>query len=86
MRCRPGLASSAAHVVVQRWVDDAVEELSNMMYTCSLDVMREYQDGLSESSVASCSASQQVINAETRAALIKFRDGLRKLALEAQDL
>jgi hypothetical protein len=38
--------------VVQRWIDDATELLSNMMYTCCLDVAWDYPDGLAESSVA----------------------------------
>jgi hypothetical protein len=76
---RPGLESSAAHLVVQRWIDDATEQLSNMMHTCSLDVARDYPDGLSESSVALLlGVTEQAINAETRAALIKFRAGLRE--------
>ena len=84
---RPGLASSAAHLVVQRWIDDAVEQLSSMRYTCSLDVVRDYPDGLSESSVAFLlGVTEQAINAETRTALLKFRAGLGKLALGADDL
>jgi hypothetical protein len=35
-----------------RWIDDAVEQLSKMMYTCSLDVVRDCPNGLAESSVA----------------------------------
>jgi len=44
---------SAAHRVGGEvsWIDDAVEQLSNTMYTCSLDVVRDYPDGLSESSM-----------------------------------
>jgi hypothetical protein len=84
---RPGLAYSAAHLVVQRWIDDATEQLSSMRCTCSLDVARDYPDGLSESSVAFLlGVTEQAINAETRTALIKFRAGLRDLALEADAL
>ena len=73
--------------MVQRWIDDAVEQLSNMRYTCSLDAARDYPDGLSESSVAFLlGVTEQAVNAETRTALIKFREGLRKVALEADDL
>jgi hypothetical protein len=58
-------------------MDDAVEELSSVMYTCSLDVVRDYPDGLSESSVAFLlGVTEQAINAETRTAPIKFRAGL----------
>jgi hypothetical protein len=72
--------------VVQRWIDDATERLSNMMHTCSLDVVDGYPDGLSESSVALLmGVTEQAINAETRTALIKFRAGLRDTSLESED-
>lgn len=75
---RPGLASSAAHLVVQRWIDDAVEQLSSMLYTCSLDVARDYPDGLSESSVAFLlGVTEQAINQETHSALHKLKAGLQ---------
>ena len=84
---RPGLASSAAHLVVQRWIDDAVEQLSGMRYTCSLDAVRDYPDGLAESSVAVLlGVTEQAVNAESRTAMIKFRAGLRELALEREDI
>lgn len=74
---RRGLASSAAHLVVQRWIDDAVEQLSSMMYTCALDVARDYPEGLAESSVAFLlGVTEQAINAETRAAVDKVRAGV----------
>lgn len=75
------MASSAAHLVVQRWIDDAVEQLSSMMYTCSLDVARDYPDGLSESSVAFLlGVTEQAINQETKVALRKFKAGVPRLA------
>lgn len=90
---RLGLASSAAHLVVQRWsigehwIDDAVEQLSGMMYACTLSVVRDDPDGIAESSVAFLlGITEQVINAETRSALIKFRARLKELALESEDL
>lgn len=43
---RAGLWSSSAAVVVRAWIDAAVEQLSVMPYTCSLDVVRDYPDGL----------------------------------------
>ena len=74
-------------MLVRSWIDDAVEQLSSMLYTCSLDVARDYPDGLSESSVAFLlGVTEQAINAETRTALIKFRSGLRELELEREDL
>jgi len=67
---RPGLESSAAHLVVRRWIDDATEQLANMMHTCSLDVVAAYPDGLSEGAVAFLlGVTEQAINAETQGAL-----------------
>jgi hypothetical protein len=43
---RPGLASSAAAVLVQAWIDEAVEALSYMEFTCALDVVEAYPDGI----------------------------------------
>jgi hypothetical protein len=48
---RSGLAATAAHHVVERWIDDAVEQLQSMRYTCALDIADEYPDGLTERSV-----------------------------------
>lgn len=84
---RPGLESSAAHLVVQRWIDDATEQLSSMMHTCSLDVVDQYPDGLSEGSVALLlGVTHQAVNAETRIALRKFKAGMRDAMLESEDL
>jgi hypothetical protein len=84
---RPGLASSAVHLVVQRWIDDAVEQLSSMMYTCSLDVARDYPDGLAESSVALLlGVTEQAINAETQSALRRLRAGLQEMRIGNDDL
>jgi hypothetical protein len=80
---RRGLASSAAQRVVRQWMDDALEELSNKMYTCTLDVTRDYPDGLAESSVALLlGVTEHAINAEAKAALVKFKAGM--LALERE--
>lgn len=43
---RSGLASGAAQDVVNRWIDDAVEWLAGMVYSCSLDVPDQYPDGV----------------------------------------
>lgn len=48
---RPGLAATAAHHVVERWIDDAVEQLQLMRYTCALDIADEYPDGITERGV-----------------------------------
>jgi len=48
---RPGLAATAAHHVVEQWIDDAVEQLQGMRYTCALDIADDYPDGITERSV-----------------------------------
>lgn len=42
---RPGLRASAAAVLVRQWIDDAVELLSRMEYTCTFDFVRDYPQG-----------------------------------------
>jgi len=77
---RPGLESSAAHLVVRRWIDDAAEQLANMMHTCSLDVVDAYPDGLSEASVAILlGVTEQAINAETTNALREYKRRVKRL-------
>ena len=41
----PGLPYSAAEVVVQGWIDDALELLETMPHTCSLDAAEALADG-----------------------------------------
>ncbi|MBC7974964.1 MAG: hypothetical protein H7138_08255 [Myxococcales bacterium] len=54
--------------------------LSSMMHTCSLDVVDAYPDGLSEGSAALLlGVTEQAINAETKAALVKLRRRLQAL-------
>jgi hypothetical protein len=36
---------------VRQWIDDAVEQLAGMRYSCALDVADENPDGLTERSV-----------------------------------
>lgn len=43
---RKGLRSNAAAALVRTWIDAAVEQLSRMRYTCSLDVATAHPDGL----------------------------------------
>lgn len=71
---RPGLEASASHLVVRCWVDDAAQQLANMMHTCSLDVVDSYADGLSESSVALLlGVTEQAVHAETQNAFRKLK-------------
>jgi hypothetical protein len=48
---RSGLPATAAHHLVEQWIDDAVEQLQSMRYTCALDIADEYPDGITERSV-----------------------------------
>jgi hypothetical protein len=48
---RAGLAATAAHQLVEQWIDDAVELLQGMKYTCALDVANEYPDGITDCGV-----------------------------------
>ena len=68
------MESTAGHLLVRRWIDDAMEQLANMMHTCALDVVGAYPDGLSEGSVALLlGVTEQAIHAETQKALRKLR-------------
>jgi hypothetical protein len=71
---RPGLTASAADYVVQTWIDDATEQLGSMMHTCSLDVVDDYPDGLTERSVAFLlGVTEKAIRAELKSALHGWR-------------
>ncbi len=48
---RPGLASSDAAALVRVWIDDALELLSSMRYSCVLDVAEDYPDGIPYGSI-----------------------------------
>lgn len=60
--------------MVRVWIDEAVELLSHMRYTCTFDVVRDYPDGLKPWQVAMLmGVSEQRIDKETRIAAIKWR-------------
>lgn len=64
---RPGLRSSAAAAIVRSWIDEAVEMLSWMPYTCSLDVADKFPDGLLPRKVGWLLAvNKQAVDAECR--------------------
>jgi hypothetical protein len=78
---RKGLANSAARELVQTWIDDAVELLPRMRYTCSLDVAEDYPDGVSESSVAwLLGVTESAVHAELRVDKERLREGLSEYA------
>jgi hypothetical protein len=65
---RPGLGASAAAHVVRSWIADAFERLVAMEFTCSLDVVEAFPDGLEAWQVAAMlGTSEQLIDAKTRA-------------------
>jgi len=49
---RRGLPSSAAASLVRRWIDEAAELLFSLRYSCALDVVDAYPDGLNAASTA----------------------------------
>ena len=79
---RRGLASSAASALVRVWIDDAVEALSRMPFTCSLDVREAYPDGLSAGSVGwILGVTEQEIEREVKQPhVVGSLDVLRRIA------
>jgi hypothetical protein len=74
---RPGLRSSAAAHLVRQWIDDAVEALSLMLYTCSLDVVDDFPGGAPDDVIAQVlGVHEQLIDQEWRAYLKKLHAGL----------
>jgi DNA-directed RNA polymerase specialized sigma24 family protein len=60
---------------VERWIDDAVEQLMGMRYSCALDVAEEYPDGITERSVgAVLGVSEKAAHADLRRATERLRD------------
>ena len=65
---RPGLSPTATVEEVEKWTDDAVEQLFKMEETCSLDVVEKHPDGASESVIASAlGTSHQAVGQELHA-------------------
>jgi hypothetical protein len=74
---RPGLAASAAHHLVEQWIDDAVEQLMGMRYTCALDIARDYPDGLTEQSVGLVlGVTEKAAHADLQRAAKRMQDRL----------
>ncbi len=62
------------------WIDDAVEMLSRMEYTCQRDFVLDHPDGADAGKVASVfGVSRQAIEAETQAALKKRKRQFQEL-------
>jgi hypothetical protein len=74
---RSGLVATAAHHVVEQWIDDAVEQLQRMRYTCALDVAEEFPDGITERSVGLVlGISEKATRADIERAKERLRAGL----------
>jgi hypothetical protein len=74
---RSGLAATAAHHVVEQWIDDAVELLQGMRYTCALDIADVYPDGITERSVGLVlGVSEKAARADIELARDRLRAGL----------
>jgi hypothetical protein len=73
---RSGLDYTDASELVHVWIDEAVEALSLMRYTCSLDVVDDYPDGIPPSGIAFLlGVTEEAIDMELRAGRPKLRSG-----------
>lgn len=83
---KPGLYSSAAEALVRVWIDDAIDLLTRMRHTCSLDVVDEqppdderigFRKGLSDRKVGEhLGVSKQAAHERTAKARVRLRIGL----------
>ena len=73
---RPGLPSNAAELLVRTWIDEAVELISRLPYTCSLDWIDDTGHEPTPENVVAwlLGVSEQAINNEKRRALSHLRD------------
>jgi hypothetical protein len=61
---------------VRQWIDDAVEQLAGMRYSCALDVADEYPDGLTGRGVGLVLAiSEKAAHADLQRAGVRQRAG-----------
>lgn len=82
---RPGLRSSvAARDLVREWIDDALQLMVEMPYTCTLDVVRDYPDGLPASAVGELlGVTRQAIEREEKHdGVVRALEELREYANE----
>jgi hypothetical protein len=74
---RSGLPATAVHQVVEQWIDDAVELLQSMRYTCALDIADEYPDGITDRGVGLVlGVSERAAHADIAWAKEELRDRL----------
>jgi hypothetical protein len=80
---RPGLAATAAHHLVEQWIDDAVEQLQSMRYTCALDVAEEFPDGITDRGVGLVlGVGERAARADIERAGEQLRAGLDRAGAE----
>lgn len=82
---RAGLRSSAAAALVEAWIDDALELLYGMRYSCALDVVDDFPDGLTPRQVGLLlGVTRQAIEQEERhPGLVAALQQLREAASDA---
>lgn len=74
---RRGLRSSAAEALVQVWLDDALELLTRMRFTCALDVVDAYPWGITaRASGELLGITTQTAHHRTARSLVRLRLGL----------
>ena len=83
---RPGLPSSAAEALVRTWLDEAVELVQRMRYTCTFDVVRDYPQGAPAGLVALLlGVTEQQVDKQGRRAAVALRAAARERGLSSED-
>lgn len=83
---RAGLRSSAGLGEVTRWIDDALELLSNMPYTCSLDFVDSHPQGCSDATGGRLlGVTRQSMAIETRDAGEALKRSLAEHDIESEE-
>ena len=78
---RRALPASAAQVLVEVWIDDALEQLVRMRHTCALDVVAEH-GAINDSSVGQLlGITRQGATAAKARALVRMHAGLSDLGV-----
>lgn len=74
---KQGLYSSAAEALVRVWLDDAIELLARLRYSCALDVIDDYPQGIPDSALGELlGVTRQASHALTARGLVRLRAGL----------
>jgi hypothetical protein len=81
---RRGLPTNAARVLVEAWIDEAVERLLRLGYTCTLDLVEEKGALDDTAGGAVLGISRQAFAAEANRAEHKFRRLLEAHGVDAE--